>query len=753
MMRFAAILASLLLSNHERHQVSAFDTSLLSPFSSTFVARSVVDRTYGRRMSKTASGQVAWRIPSRLHVSAEEIVPDVGSGTKQTNTPATKARVKQQQRPLQQAPRHSKLRRLKDRMWVRETLEDLTAADFAASLEAAAAAEAAAPTEDEAARRKEKKQKRAVDVENILSKLDRRVEEMCVLSTYGDALTSTLACYPLDSQVSSSPLLIEEGSKCYALVSGEGMGSVVYTDEQRDALLSRIFESRQRLLKIVGMGEVNGVDVDPEASAEDLDDIRLQLQANQNDTDTSSSSALSPPDKSKISGEKKKLLDIDPNLYVRDDGTIDWDGALQDSAALKKFGASVWARINGQDPENINEEAVNKEGGHGGESKAITAKIVETEEIREKKRKLDELQKELRAMTKDHKALLNSGKSVPLICVYILTLYLILLASRLLMHATAFTFISYELYVIPAVDAGSAVANVNLASLDPGLRSKIRLSAEALEEKEELVSCQILIYELERIYTYLEAELGNTVNKGYIPLQDRLNVAEFGLLESQIESIEKQLEAGEYVDADVLAVVLDQVTDFKRRLGIDYYVTGLTFDREAIQRFLTDLLEKTKSGLLFYVKGIELLWNDIIYSLGLIGRALQGYTLQPREVRTLRRSFKDIITFIPFVIILLIPLSPIGHVLVFGAIQRVFPDFFPSCFTETRQNLLELYESTEYTEVVIKETWQEQVTRALQASLFNIGDAAKKALGGRSDKNNEDGRGGGNSSTSPKGKI
>ena len=53
-----------------------------------------------------------------------------------------------------------------------------------------------------------------------------------------------------------------------------------------------------------------------------------------------------------------------------------------------------------------------------------------------------------------------------------------------------------------------------------------------------------------------------------------------------------------------------------------------------------------------------------------------------------RRTFKDTITFIPVVIILLIPLSPIGHVLVFGAIQRVFPDFFPSCFTERRQNLL-----------------------------------------------------------------
>jgi len=643
--------------------------------------------------SAGASALAAGRpsVPSKLYVSAD-VDADIDSKRKEEDE--TEMAKEQRRRQLSQPPPQSKLRRLKDRMWVRETLEDLTAADFAASLEqAAAAAEAAADEadKDEMARRRKKKQKRAVDVENILSKLDRRVEEMCVVSTYGATSKSTLACYPLDSMEATSPVNIKEGSKCYALTQGEGMGSVVYSDEQRDALLTRIFASRQRLLKATGMvgADANGTE-EPEASAEDLDEIRQKLKANTTEADGIDLPSSSAKVTGKTVEEKKKLLDIDPNLYVRDDGTIDWDGALQDSAALKKFGSSVWARINGQDPENIDEEAVKKEvGGHGGESKAITAKIVETEEIREKKTKLDELQKELRAMTKEHRALLNS-----------------------------------------AVDAGSAVANVNLASLDPVLRSEIRTSAEALEKKEELVSCQVLIYELERIFTYLEGELGNTVNKGYIPLQDRLNVAEFGLLEVQISSFEKQLESGEYVDADVLAVVLDQVTDFKRRLGIDYYVTGLTFDKEAILRFLADLWEKTKTGLLFYVKGVELLWNDVIYSLRLIGRALQGYTLQPREVRTLRRSFKDIITFIPFVIILLIPLSPIGHVLVFGAIQRVFPDFFPSCFTETRQNLLELYESTEYTEVVIKETWQEQVTRALQAGLFNVGDAAKKLIGG-----------------------
>lgn len=75
------------------------------------------------------------------------------------------------------------------------------------------------------------------------------------------------------------------------------------------------------------------------------------------------------------------------------------------------------------------------------------------------------------------------------------------------------------------------------------------------------------------------------------------------------------------------------------------------------------------------------------YASWLISRAAQGYTLKPREVRTLRRTAKDLLTLIPFTIILIIPLTPVGHVLVFSLIQRIFPDFFPSTFTDRRQNL------------------------------------------------------------------
>lgn len=286
-----------------------------------------------------------------------------------------------------------------------------------------------------------------------------------------------------------------------------------------------------------------------------------------------------------------------PKLYVRDDGTVDWDGALQDRAALQMFGTAVWARINGRDPSSVSEDEESDQGagGHHGTEKAVTAKIEDTPQIAEARKVLREMENELMEMEREHTTLLRT-----------------------------------------ALSEGQPVANVNLASLEPGLRSQIRESADVLDKQKQMVAYKTLVYEMERIYTYLVGEVGNPFNKGYVPLQDRLNVAELGLLEAQIESFTRDIEAGNNVDADVLAVVGDQVTELKRRLGIDFYVTGVTFDAEAIKRVLLDLLIQTKNGLAFYGRGCQLFWNDLVFCGFLVGRAVQGYTLKPREVRNLR---------------------------------------------------------------------------------------------------------------------
>lgn len=69
------------------------------------------------------------------------------------------------------------------------------------------------------------------------------------------------------------------------------------------------------------------------------------------------------------------------------------------------------------------------------------------------------------------------------------------------------------------------------------------------------------------------------------------------------------------------------------------------------------------------MRGIRLLGTDCSTASRLFLRAAMGGSLRPREVTALRRTARDLLSFIPFTIILIIPLSPIGHVLVFGFIQ------------------------------------------------------------------------------------
>ena len=59
--------------------------------------------------------------------------------------------------------------------------------------------------------------------------------------------------------------------------------------------------------------------------------------------------------------------------------------------------------------------------------------------------------------------------------------------------------------------------------------------------------------------------------------------------------------------------------------------------------------------------------DDLQLMVNMLTRAVvQGYTLGARETKILRRISKDFLTIIPFIIILIFPLSPLGHVLVFS---------------------------------------------------------------------------------------
>uniref|UniRef100_A0A383VBJ9 Letm1 RBD domain-containing protein n=1 Tax=Tetradesmus obliquus TaxID=3088 RepID=A0A383VBJ9_TETOB len=253
-----------------------------------------------------------------------------------------------------------------------------------------------------------------------------------------------------------------------------------------------------------------------------------------------------------------------------------------------------------------------------------------------------------------------------------------------------------------------------------------------------LLAVRTLQLEMEYIYASLEEEAidvsaDELLNKGPAIVREgstgelALLVAEYGLLLEQLDvlaaSIDSQMAATgsssnshmpgssstptaaaataaasgpgvSLIDEDILEELAAEIPDLRYRVGVpDAEVFGsnpLSPTRLKLQARESQL--KVFEGLNFLLRGMRLLGSDVGNAGRLFTKAALGGTLKAREVAALRRTARDLLTFIPFIIILIIPLTPLGHVLVFGFIQRYFPGFFPSQFTNQRQDLMMRYE-------------------------------------------------------------
>lgn len=222
----------------------------------------------------------------------------------------------------------SRLRILRDRMWVRETINDVTSAEFVVAIESGTAASGGRS-------RVRMGDAESVDYGNLLQKLDRRQFEMC--------------------RGSNDDL-------CLALSTYSDMGSVVCTAEELRELASRIDVAKGALERKLGEGKAAAAAAAPEPT----DDGPATTT-----TTTSSSAAPTSSASPAAAAASEKIGDVlDPTVYLRSDGTVDWDGALEAREAAKKFGVAVWSRINGRDPNEAG-EGEEREGGAGGGEKKV----------------------------------------------------------------------------------------------------------------------------------------------------------------------------------------------------------------------------------------------------------------------------------------------------------------------------------------------------------------------------------------------
>ena len=114
----------------------------------------------------------------------------------------------------------TKFRTLKDFMWRRDTLEDLAAAEFACSVEASDDnVDESSSSSSLEANGGTRRKRRAVDYEKLVTKLNKRIQDMLGGRRYIDENGRAL------------------GGQTLSIVKGRGMGRVVYTEAQRTELL------------------------------------------------------------------------------------------------------------------------------------------------------------------------------------------------------------------------------------------------------------------------------------------------------------------------------------------------------------------------------------------------------------------------------------------------------------------------------------------------------------------------------------
>jgi hypothetical protein len=231
------------------------------------------------------------------------------------------------------------------------------------------------------------------------------------------------------------------------------------------------------------------------------------------------------------------------------------------------------------------------------------------------------------------------------------------------------------------------------------LGEKIRECDEKVSTLRRVFAVRTLQMEMERIILALEEELATPPDRlSKAELDDmQLMVAEFGVMDLSLRRLISLVDRQEsqLIDDEDLSKLAMEIPDMKLRLAIrDDNSAAMSMDlmRERFALTMQEAGDTIREGGTFLFRGVKLLGSDIGTSLRLFMRAAFGTTLRPREVQVLRRTFLDVFTFVPFMIILITPITPVGHVLVFGFIQRYFPQLFPSQFTSRRQELMQKYE-------------------------------------------------------------
>jgi len=95
---------------------------------------------------------------------------------------------------------------------------------------------------------------------------------------------------------------------------------------------------------------------------------------------------------------------------------------------------------------------------------------------------------------------------------------------------------------------------------------------------------------------------------------------------------------------------------------------------------LATTIQTLKDGGEWFSTASQLLGHDVRESVSLLQWSRKGGRLTPRERRVLWRTAGDLLTAVPVATIMVLPLTPVGHALALGFLQKRAPGMLPTAF-------------------------------------------------------------------------
>lgn len=131
------------------------------------------------------------------------------------------------------------------------------------------------------------------------------------------------------------------------------------------------------------------------------------------------------------------------------------------------------------------------------------------------------------------------------------------------------------------------------------------------------------------------------------------------------------------------------------------------------ESFITKTVEKVKDSTTIVLQGTQLLAIDTGAAMGLLKRSLIGDELTQKEKQALQRTLTDLASVVPIGILMLLPVTAVGHAAMLAFIQRYVPSMIPSTYGPERLYLLRQLEKIK--EMELSEGSSEDMSDAISS--------------------------------------